>query len=398
MATSGAEVEFPPDVPVPGEPAPVYEQLRAGCPVARVALPSGDPAWLVTRYADNRRLLADLRFSRAAAAAPGAPRLRRVALEQSSLTTTDPPEHSRLRRLVARAFTTRRVDSLRPRITEIAESLAGRLREAGPPGDLVAGFAQPLPITVICELLGIPATDHDTFRKLSDVYLSATGHSPEQIAQAATELKDYLADLIAFRERTPGTDLLSDLVAARDDDRLTTDELVTLGVTLLVAGYETVANQLAGSVLALVRHPGQLTLLRAKPELLPTAVEELLRHVPVAVSGGTIRVALEDVDLGGVTVRAGEGVLPAITSANRDEEAFPEADRLDLTRTPNPHLAFGHGIHHCLGAPLARAELQIGLGVLLRRFPRLEPAIPLADLPWNTAKLIRGPRALPLAW
>lgn len=394
-ADPGPQIDFPPETPVPSEPAPVYAWLRRNRPVTRVRLPNGDRAWLVTRYRDNRRLFAEPALSRAAAAAPGAPRLRAAPLEHRSITTLDPPEHTRLRRLVLHAFTSGRVTALRPRIERFAGGLLEALVAAGPPADLVAGFARPLPIAVISELLGVPAEDRARFRGWSEDYL---GHSAQRIEQAAARLKGYFADLLAHRRKEPGEDLLSSLVAMPADRRLPDEDLVVLGVTLLVAGFETVANQIASSAVVLLRRPELYRTLCRRPEILPSAVEELLRYTPVSVSGGTIRVATEDVEIAGVRIRAGEGVLPAIVSADRDPEVFDDPDTVDLTRSPNPHLAFGHGVHRCLGAQLARAELQVAFAALTRRLPGLRLAVPWQELRWRTEGMIRGPRALPVTW
>jgi nocardicin N-oxygenase len=396
--TEPVDLTFPPPAPCPYEPAPAFAELRPQCPVAKVGLPTGDVAWLVTRYADNQRLLSDGTFSRAAAAAPGAPRARPIPLETRSIMTMDPPDHTRLRRLVQRAFTGRRVSGMRPGIEATVGRLLDAMADAGPPADLVAGLAQPLPLAVIGELLGVPATDHADFGGWSEAYLSTSGRSPAEVAEASAHLREYLWKLVADKRREPSEDLLSDLAAARDDDRLDDEELVTLGVTLLVAGFETVASHLAGFVVALLRHPEQWRSLCERPDLLRSAVEELLRYTPVAATGGTIRVSLADVELGGQEVLAGEAVLPALTSANRDPAVFSAPDELDLRRTPNPHLAFGYGLHRCLGAELARAQLQIALGALVTRFPGLRLAVPLEELTWPAGRMLRYPRPLPVAW
>lgn len=393
-----ADLEFPPATPVPFEPAPVFRRLRDQRPVARVRLPTGDTAWLVTRHADNRTVFASPSLSRAAAAKPGAPRIRRIPLDSDSMTTMDPPEHTRLRRLVVRAFTSQRVDDLRPRIEHRVTRLLDGMEAAGRSGELVDGLAEPLSLGVIAELLGVPAEDYDLFRTWSVAYLATTGREPAAVAAAERQLKGYFTRLIESRREHPADDLLSDLVRARGEDRLTESELVTLSVTLLIAGYETTASLIAGAVLALLRHPDQLEILRTRPALLPRAVEELLRYTPIAASGGTIRVALSDVEIGGTMIRAGEAVLPSTTSANRDSDVFSEPDRLDVSRHPNSHLAFGHGPHRCLGAQLARAELLIALRVLLERFPAMRLTVAPHELRWRLGGMIRRPEALPISW
>jgi nocardicin N-oxygenase len=391
------ELRFPLAGPVPWEPAPVYAKLREEFPVAPIRLPTGVIAWLVTRYADTKTVLSDRRFSRAAAAAPGAPRGRAVPLESRAITTMDPPEHSRLRRLVAPAFSPRRVEQLRPAIQRIAGEQLGRLTRNGPPADLVGSYAQPVALRVICELLGVPEADRLKFQALTEDYLS-TSSQPGHIAAAATGLSGYIGELVAAKRAFPGSGLMDLLVSACEEDRVSEGELVALGVTLLVAGYQTAANEIVNTVLALFRHPGQLAAARAMGSLDRHAVEELLRYTLIATTGGTLRVSLEDTSLSGVAIGAGDPVMPAITSANRDPSVFADPDRLDLSRQPNPHLAFGHGPHHCLGAHLARAEVEIAVSSLLRGLPGLEPAGRLTAAHWNTAKTVQGPRELKITW
>ncbi|WP_328335965.1 MULTISPECIES: cytochrome P450 [unclassified Streptomyces] len=379
-------------------PATEFDDLRAMDGLRRVALPTGATAWIAARYEDNRQLLSDARFSRAAAARAGAPRARRAPLEARSLTTMDPPDHTRLRRIAMRAFSTARINGLRPRIQQTTDRLLDALAAAGRGADLVPTVARPLPVTVICELLGVPIADQEQFGAWSRVYLSVTANSAEEIEGATASLKGYLMQLIQDKRRRPGDDLLSDLANAPQEERLDEDELVTLGVTLLVAGVETVAHSISGGVLALLRHPEQWELLREQPELIEGAVDELVRYTPAAVSGGTVRVALEDVSLGGTLIRAGEAVLPAVISADRDATVFIEPDRLDVTRSPNPHIGFGHGPHRCLGAQLARAELAIAVGSLVARFPGLRLDVAVEDLDWDLRTMQRGPRALPVRW
>ncbi|MEU8471256.1 cytochrome P450 [Streptomyces sp. NPDC029006] len=398
MTNDHPPLPFPFPSAEPWHPAPQFAELRETDGLRRVTLPTGDRAWIAARYEDNRRLLSDPRFSRAAAARAHAPRARRTALEARSLTTMDPPEHTRLRRIAMRAFTTRRVDLLRPGIRRTVGRLLDAMAAAGPGADLVAAVARPLPVTVICELLGVPAGDQERFGAWTKDYLSVTDRTAGQIEAAAAALKDYLARLIAEKRRRPGAGVLSDLANAPEGERLDEEELVTFGVTLLVAGVETVAHEISGGVLALLEHRHQWDRLREQPSLLDGAVEELVRYTPAAVSGGTVRIALEDVELGGVLVRRGEAVLPAVISADRDAAVFTGPDEVDVTRHPNPHLGFGHGPHRCLGAQLARAELGITLGALIARFPGLRLAVPVTDLEWELRTMQRGPKALPVLW
>jgi cytochrome P450 len=377
---------------------PLFEQLRAQEPLTRVRLPYGEPAWLATRYEDVKVVLGDPRFSRAAAAGRDEPRLRPHLTPPGNILALDPPEHSRIRRLVMKAFTVRRVEQLRTRAQAIADDLVDALLAQGPPADLVDGFALPLPIQVICELLGVPVEDRGDFRVWSDAFLSTTKFTPDEVRDAMTRLRDYMAGLIALRRETRHDDLLGALVAARDEeDRLSEDELLSLAEALLVAGHETTASQIPNFVHVLLTHPDQLARLRADLGLVPKAVEELMRFVPLGAGAGIARYALEDVELGGVTVRAGEPVLPALASANRDEAVYHAPEELDLLRAEASHVGFGHGAHHCLGAPLARMELQVALETLLRRLPGLRLTED-GGIEWKSGLSTRGPAHLPLAW
>ncbi|MGW1563664.1 cytochrome P450 [Streptomyces sp. NPDC002144] len=378
------------------DPPAEWRLLRESCPVARADLPTGDRAWLVTRYEDVRAVLNDPRLSRAATTRPDAPRLGPARPEPDSIMAMDPPDHTRLRRLLAPAFTGRQAERLRPRIARTAERLLDDMAEIGPPVDLVEHLARPLPIITICELLGVPDEDRESFKEWTDAALTLAPHAAGAVTGARERLADYLRHLIAEKQQTPGDDLLGTLIAARDEDRLRPAELVTVAATLITAGYHTVANSLANSVLALLRHPGQLDPLRGGP-FPAEAVEELLRWTPGPVSGGTIRIATEEVKIGATVVRPGEAVIPSTASANRDAEAFDDPDVLDLGRPENRHIAFGHGIHRCLGAPLARVELQVALDALVRRFPALRLAVAERELSWGTG-MIRGVNALPVAW
>ncbi|MFC6885740.1 MULTISPECIES: cytochrome P450 [Actinomadura] len=379
---------------------PEYAEARATCPVVRVRLPFGGEAWLVTRHADVREVLTDPRFSsRETTRNPDGPRFTPQPLFPAGVMSMDPPEHTRIRSLVSKAFTGARVQALRPRITEIAEGLADAMLEHGPPADLVTMFALPLPVTVICELLGVPYADHGRFRELSDALLSTTALPPEEIFAAVKELNLYLAGLIEARRAAPRDDMLSGLIRARDqEDRLSEQELVEFSVGLLVTGHETAATQIANFTYMLARNPGQLAALRADPALIPNAVEELLRHTPLGAVSGIPRVATEDVELSGVTIKAGDSVVPSINSANHDEAVFDNPHDLDVTRESNPHIAFGHGVHFCLGAQLARAELQIAVHTLLTRFPALRISADDAALHWKKGLLIRGFSSLSVTW
>lgn len=382
-------------------PPPEFAALRAEQSLRRVGCPFGGDAWLATRYADVRKVYADPRFSRAATVNADVPRVSPAQTPPGGLFAMDPPEHSRLRKLVAGTFTMKNVQRWRPRTEQIVDGLVAGMREHGSPVDLVHHFSVPLPVTVICELLGVPATDRGYFERLSRLMLSTTAATGEEIDEAIGTLLDYLGRHVAERRARPSAqrsrDLLTDLVEARDEsDRLSEQELVQMGVDLLVAGHETTANQLSNFTFTLL-DTGLWSQLVEEPGLLDTAVEELLRYVHL-VNGGTTRIALEDVEFDGTVVRAGEAVIAAIGSANHDETVFEEPGRIKLDRYPNPHVGFGHGVHHCLGAQLARLELRAGLGALLREFPTLRPAGEKRDVPWREGQFVHGPTELMVAW
>ncbi|MFF3323721.1 cytochrome P450 [Streptomyces sp. NPDC002889] len=375
-----------------------YARLRADAPVAEVVMPSGDRAYLMSRYDDVRTVLSDARCSRAATVLPESPKLTAVPFDAGGLFTMDPPEHTRLRSLVAGAFTARRVELMRPRIQELAEELLGRMAERGGPADFNEAFAFPFPVAVICELLGVPFADREMFRGWSDVILSLTAHTPQEMLEHKLALGGYLQGLVAEKRRAPGDDLLSELVEVRDEKGpLTEHELITMAMTLLIAGHETTVGVLGTSVFTLLRHDGGLGLVPSDQEALTAVVEELLRVNPIG-DGGPLRVTTADIELAGTKVPAGSAVIGAICSANRDASRFPEPDRFTPSRRGTPHLAFGHGPHYCLGAPLARAELQIALAALARRFPSLRLEVPVEDVKMHTGLLVNRLESLPVGW
>jgi hypothetical protein len=376
------------------DPYPTLALLRAEAPVCRVDLADG-PVWLVTRYDDVRAALADPRLSKnwrhllppgARADAP----VERIPM----MLLLDPPDHTRLRRLVTRSFTARRMAALRPRVAEIAAELLDAV-PVDAPFDLVERYAFPLPVQVICELLGVPAADRDRFGAWSRVLIDQSSPAAEQDATA--QLHAYLAELIARKRVEPDDALLGALTRVADDDgdTLSEPELVAMAMLLMIAGHETTTNLLGNAVFGLLAHPDQLALLRARPELMPRAVEEFLRF-DGPVWNATYRFTTEDVELGGVTIPAASAVQLTLGSANRDEARFPDAARLRIDRDAGGHVAFGHGIHFCLGAPLARIEGEVALSALLRRFPRLELAVAPAELVYRRSTLVRGLRALPV--
>lgn len=414
--TQHSDVETPaddaptvPDVyPFPGSsyqgPSPLYAQLRDQCPVAKVRTEGGVDAWVVTRYEDVRALSADPRLSRAAACRPDTPRIGgTMYTTPEMIISMDEPEHRRLRKLVMKAFTTRRVELMRPRVQEVSDQLIDAMAQSGSPADLVPALALPLPLTVIGELLGVPSEDLQEFERWARAFATVDDRAGgEESLNGLAKLSEYIVGLIAAKRANPTDDMLSELISARDnDDRLSEQELVTFGFTLIGAGFDTTANQLANSVLALIHdHPDKWRWLGENPERIPTAVEELLRHVNLFATDttGFPRVAIADIEVAGATIRAGDPVVLALTSANRDPAVFEDADTLDLAREHNPHISFGHGIHHCLGMRLGQMEMQIALDGLVRRFPDLRLAIPPEQLPWHVGEINHTLTSLPVAW
>jgi cytochrome P450 len=402
-----------PDIMDPGliaDPVGGYGRLREQAPVVRGRAPDGTPAWFVTRQADVRTVLSDPRFVNSARSVPGVEvdSVRDKLIEQvgipadlvhyfaGSILDTDGEDHSRLRKLVSRAFTVRRVSALRPRVEEITAGLLDRMSGLPEPVDLVAEYAYPLPITVICELVGVAEEDRPAWHRWST---ALTRMEPGVIAPAAREMVDHVQEQIRRRRAEPADDLLSALVQVQeeDGDRLGVDELVTMVFTLVIAGHETTAHLVGNATLALLTHPDQLDLLRADPGRWPGAVHELMRWCgPVQIA--RMRYAAEDVELGGVTIRRGDVVQPVLVSANHDPREYPEPERLDVTRRPagrgEGHVGFGHGFHYCLGAALARQEGEVALRALVERFPRLALA---ADEPeWVALPGMRRLARLPV--
>ncbi|MDG4862726.1 cytochrome P450 [Streptomyces sp. T-3] len=379
-----------------------YHRRRMTSPVAPVALPSGDEVLLVTRYDDIREVHTGPHFSRNLRY-PGAPRMLATAdfgEDPDSLTNMDPPEHSRLRRIVQGAFTPRAAERWRGEIRGIAEGLLGEVLAAGPPVDLRTAFAFPLPVEVICRIVGVPPGDSPLFREWSDVLLSLTDAAAAGRLQAGIEFATYVDELIADHRRAPRGDLIDDLIGARDEDadRLSEPELANIVRGLIIAGHETTANVISRGVLALLRHPEQPAALRAKPELLPGAVEEVLR-AQIPGHGALLRVAKEDVTLpSGHQVKSGQGVLAPFVAANHDPERFDDPEVFDITRADNKHLSFGIGPHYCLGANLARVELQVAFEVLVERLPGMELAVPVGELSWSAGSRVCGLNELPVTW
>lgn len=386
----------------PFDPPPELSRLRAERPVSRVLLWDGSHPWLITEYADQRAVLGDRRFS-ADVRKPGYPHVTAASAARRrhsrSFISMDEPEHGRYRRMLTSTFRIKRVEELRPRIQRIVDGLIDDMLAAGPPTDLVSAFALPVPSLVICELLGVPYADHDFFQRCSRVIINSTTE-PEQAVATSDELRAYLTNLLDQKNAAPEDDLLSRLVVEQlRTGEMTRSQIADMAVLLLIAGHETTANMIALGTLALLHHPDQLAELRATddPKLIASAVEELLRYLNI-VHSGRRRVATEDVEIGGQLIRAGEGVIVATDSGNRDEKVFPDPDTLDIHREARRHVAFGYGVHQCLGQPLARVELQVVYGTLYRRIPTLRPAAGLAEIPFKHDMLVYGVHELPVTW
>jgi cytochrome P450 len=380
------------------DPQGFYARLRESRPVAPVRMPAYGRAWIVTRYEDVRAVLTDPRMAKDVHRWPGGGRSRPSEATGvcAHMLHADPPEHTPLRRLVQKPFASRRA-ALRPRTEEIAAGLLDGMAARGDVVDLLGQYARPLPITVICDLLGVPVADRDWVR----VTVYAYDERTEQ-ARVERELAAYFTVLIEAKRAEPSDDLLSELVLASDNanpdgaaDGLTRNELVSAAFLLVMAGFDTTVNLIASGALALLRHPEEMSRLRQDPSLLPAAVEELLRFTS-PVNHANDRFTTEDVLIGDVVIPAAEWVIPAIASADWDPDRFPDPDRLDLGRDTSGHVAFGHGVHHCLGAPLARMEAEVALGALLARFPRISLAVPSPELRWRPVSLMNGLDSLPI--
>jgi cytochrome P450 len=383
------------------DPVPELAELRDGPGIARIRTMFGMEAWLVTRFADVREVLSDpVRFSNArvpeAGRPPGLPALSQEEVAQrraGNLLAADPPEHTRLRRLLTPEFTMRRIRRLEPRVTEIVDEHLDAMERHGPPTDLVPDFALPVPSLVICELLGVPYSDRAEFQARTHRQLD-TSRPVEERFRAGEESRAYMSELVTRAQADPGEDMLGMLVREHGDD-LTAAELGGIASLLLIAGHETTANMLGLGTLALLRHPEQLAIVRDEPERVDSAVEELLRWLSI-VHTGTAKIVTTDTEIAGHPIAAGELVLCVLPAANRDPELRSDPERLDVTRGGVGHVAFGHGIHHCLGAPLARMEMRVAFPALLRRFPGLREVPGAAS--FRSFHLIYGLTSLQVAW
>ncbi|MCB5165380.1 cytochrome P450 [Streptomyces bambusae] len=398
MTQMSDPVAFPQDRSCPYHPPTAYRPLREERPMARMSLYDGRAVWAVTGHAAARELLSDPRLSsspdRDGFPFPAA-RSREIRRRPAALLGVDDPKHNAQRRMLIPSFTLKRTAELRPRIQQTVDRLLDEMVAAGPGAELVGAFALPVPSMVICALLGVPYEDHEFFEAQSRRLLRGPG--PEDVQEALDRLDAYLGELIERKRREPGEGLLDELIA----DRLATgetdrEELVALATILLVAGHETTANMIALAAFTLLGHPEQLAQLRAEPALLPTAVEELMRFLSIA--DGMLRVAVADIEIAGVTVRAGDGLVFPTSVINRDAAVYEDPDALDWRRSPRHHIAFGFGIHQCLGQNLARAEMEIALGTLFTRLPGLRLAVPPESVPFKPGDTIQGLLELPVTW
>ncbi|GGO12413.1 cytochrome P450 [Microbispora rosea subsp. aerata] len=379
------------------DPPDELARRRAEAPVQRMTYADGHEGWLVTGYAEARAILADNRFSTRPellhSPIPQRGEFRNEPLTPGFFLRMDPPAHTRYRRLLTGQFTVRRMKLLEPRIREITESHLDAMEREGAPADLVKSFALPIPSLVICELLGVPYEDREKFQRDSAVLLNLDS-TLQDVRAAVDDLVTYLRELVAVKAKEPADDLLSGLVAGGE---LTTEELGGVGLLLLIAGHETTANMLGLGTFALLSNPDQLAIVRDDPDAVDNAVEELLRYLSI-VHIGPIRTALEDAEIGGVLIRAGESVTLSLAAANRDPARFDDGDVLDVTRPAHGHLSFGHGIHQCLGQQLARIEMRIAYPALLRRFPNLRLAVPAHEVPLRANMAVYGVHRLPVLW
>ncbi|WP_373372042.1 cytochrome P450 [Nannocystis radixulma] len=402
MSTDSSEqvLDYPFRAPGPLEPAEEWAKLRAGCPVAHIRLPSGDKAVLLTRYADVRQLLADPRFSHQLAQEGAA----RIATNESGTVFENEAAaslvdgHQRWRRLLNKSLTAKRVSAMQPRIEAMTEQLIDDMTRQGSPADLLSAVGFPLPVWVICELLGMPGVDRDKLAYWSNTMLSVSQYTQAEIDAAQAEFARYFMAHIAAKRAEPGDDLLSELIQAVDEGQhLTERELMLIGQGVLVAGHETTSNMIGKMMGMLLADRERWEQLVADPSLVRVAVEEVLRFDANA-GFGLPRFISEDVEVGGQTLPRGTTVICSMAAANRDDQAYERADAMDLRRSPNPHLTFGAGPHSCVGQALARTELQTVLSVLLRRLPTLELAVPAEALARREGLLVGGLEGVPVRW
>ncbi|WP_190111374.1 cytochrome P450 [Streptomyces cinnamoneus] len=396
--TGASAPAFPKDRTCPFQPPESYAQLRGDAPLTQVRLFDGRMAWMVTGHAEGRALLADPRLS----SEWGNP-IFPVVVQRTEgrgglsfpLIGVDDPEHARQRRMLIPSFGVKRMAALRPMIQRDVDGLLDAMLEKGPTADLVSAFALPVPSMAICSLLDVPYGDHDFFEERSRDFVGAATSAEADAAFA--QLHQYLHGLVERKRDEPGDGLLDELIAVQlAEGKLDYDELVLMTLVLLVAGHETTVNAIALGALTLLQHPEQLDALRRDPALISQTVEELLRFT--SVSDYMVRLAKEDIEVGGETVKAGDAVIVSITLMNRDGKAYEDPDTFDIGRSARHHVGFGHGIHQCLGQNLARAELEIALGTLFARIPDLRLAVPLDEVPIKAGHDAQGPIELPVTW
>ena len=380
---------------------PSLAQLMARGPVSRIRLSYGEAeAWLVTTFDGVRQVTTDPRFSRAAIVGRDYPRMTpEPIVSPESINVMDPPRGTRLRHAAARAFTQSSVKRMTPAIEEVAHRLVDEMVEHGPPADLARGLSEPLPNHTICALLNVPDEDRPLMLRLTQQMLATAPDARQAAAEAKQHLRAYFTTLVAERRKDGGSDLITTMAAGdQGEEPLSDDELAVLALTLILSGNDTATCQISNIAYTLLTRPELHDLLRRSPEQLPRLLDELLRHIPFRKGVGIPRVALEDVELEGVLIRAGDFVHVSYLAANRDPEVFADPDVLDVDRSSHPHMTFGWGGHHCVASTLALAELRTAIGVLVTRLPRLRLAVPAQDVPWDTQTIRRFPLELPVTW
>ncbi|MFG3721498.1 cytochrome P450 [Streptomyces massasporeus] len=380
---------------------PSLAKLMAGGPVSRIRLAYGEAeAWLVTTFDGVRQVTTDPRFSRAAIVGRDYPRMTpEPIVSPESINVMDPPRGTRLRHAAARAFTQSSVKRMTPAIEGVAHRLVDEMVEQGPPADLARALSEPLPNHTICALLDVPVQDRPLMLRLTQQMLTTAPDARQAAAEAKQHLRAYFTTLVAERRKDGGSDLITTMAAGdQAEEPLSDDELAVLALTLILSGNDTATCQISNIAYTLLTRPELHELLRRSPEQLPRLLDELLRHIPFRKGVGIPRVALEDVELEGVLIRAGDFVHVSYLAANRDPKVFADPDALDVDRASHPHMTFGWGGHHCVASTLAVAELRTAIGVLFTRLPRLRLAVPAEDVPWDTETIRRFPLELPVAW
>ncbi|MFM9559187.1 cytochrome P450 [Streptomyces caniscabiei] len=387
------------DAVCPFDPGPRLREAQRNDPVHRWRLPDGRHIWVVTRYDDVRQMFTDPRLSSALTPLtlmlPGLDE-DQLQVAPGSFVNMDPPEHTRLRRTVASSFTARRMRELTPRLEQLAEDCLDGMERMGAPADFMTAFAFPFPLFAICELLGLSEEERAEYLALTAKAAVGLAGTAEEVKEVVDAAHRFMLDAVTTRRAQPDDGMIGMLVREHGDD-LADEEIVGISNMFLSAGFDTTANTLGLGLLALFDNPDQLALLRDDPGVLDTAVEELMRYLSV-ISATSGRTATEDLEIGGVTVKAGEYVVPALAVANRDPDHYADPDRLDLTRTPAQQLAFGHGIHRCTGAAMTLLELKIAFPAVLRRFPGLRLAVPREELTYRGYNMVHGALSIPVAW